>query len=122
MGPIAAALVFLSYSHGDAAIARSLRTDLERAGCTVWTDHRLLAGQNWSREIERALDRADVVVALLSPASYSSWFVRAEQLRAHRKGKLVVPVVAVAGTDVPLALEPLQWVRLQDAVGAVRCK
>lgn len=118
----AALWVFLSYSHADRDAASKLRNDLQRAGCQVWMDPELKAGQNWTREIERALDKASTVVVLVSPTAYQSVNVRAEILRAQRKGKRIVPVIAVKGTDVPLPLEPLQWVPLTEAVEAVGCK
>lgn len=115
-------LVFLSYSHQDKPLADKLHMDLQRAGCDVWQDTRLKAGQTWTREIERALDKAHTVVVLMSPDAYKSQFVRAEMLRAQRKGKRIVPVIAVTGTDIPLPLEPLHAVPLTEAVEAVGCK
>jgi hypothetical protein len=43
--------------------------------------------------------------ALLTPGSYSSEICRAEQLHSLRKGKGVIPLLAAAGSDIPLHLE-----------------
>ena len=99
--------VFISYARKDAVdVARQLYDHLERAGLEPWSDTpRIAGGAVWTTEIERAIDGCDVAIALLSPASYESDICRAEQLRALRKGKRVIPVLIRPGTDVPLHLE-----------------
>src|SRR3954447_22200738 len=79
--------VFISYAHSDGReTAQRLEKDLRDHGCGVWLDRsRLVAGSTWSKEIEDALDDAEVVLALLTPGSYVSEICRAEQLRALRK-------------------------------------
>jgi WD40 repeat protein len=59
----------------------------------------------WTNVIESALDQAEYVIALLTQGSYVSEICRAEQLRALRKNKCVIPVMAQSGADVPLHLE-----------------
>jgi hypothetical protein len=44
-------------------------------------------------------------VALLTNGSYKSGICRAEQLRALRLGKCVIPLLAQRGGDIPLYLE-----------------
>jgi hypothetical protein len=62
--------VFIAYVEEDLAFARRLRDDLADAGCAPWLDKdQLLAGQNWPRAIERAIDVSDVFVACLSRRS-----------------------------------------------------
>lgn len=85
-------------------------------------DSEIPAGRDWTKEVERALDRSDAVVVLVSRGSARSFWVRAEVLRAQRKGKRVVPVIIEPGADLPLPLEPLQWVSPADAVQAVGCR
>ena len=72
----------------------------------AWLDtSRIGGGAVWTEEIERAIDGCDVALVILSPGSYRSDICRAEQLRALRKGKRVIPILGKAGTDVPLHLE-----------------
>src|SRR5262245_14588238 len=99
--------VFLSYARKDGArLARSLYQAFETRGLKPWLDTRRIAGgASWTREIETAIDKADVVLALLSPGSYVSEICRAEQLRSLRKGKCVIPLLAQVGADIPLHLE-----------------
>ena len=106
--------VFISYAHSDGvAVAQRLETDLRNDSCDVWLDERRLsAGSTWSKDIESGLDGADIVIALLTPGSYVSEICRAEQLRALRKGKCVIPVLAHAHAEVPLYLEAKQYVNL----------
>jgi TIR domain len=108
MASVGRRAVFISYARKDGAeLAHRLRGDLKREGFEVWLDTREIAGgTTWTKEIEEALDNADVVVALLTSGSYASEICRAEQLRALRHGKCVIPLRAQAsGEIVPLHLE-----------------
>src|ERR1700686_2388728 len=91
--------VFVSYAHGDGAeLAQHLVRDLAAGGLEPWLDtQRLYGGAIWTREIEDALDGAEVVLALLTRGSYTSEICRAEQLRGLRKGKCVIPLMAQTG-------------------------
>jgi hypothetical protein len=61
-------LVFISYARKDGAeLANRLLGDLKREGFEVWLDtHEIAGGTTWTKEIEEALDGADVVLALLT--------------------------------------------------------
>jgi WD40 repeat protein len=101
------ARVFISYAHKDGSqLAQRLRHDIAREGYEVWFDSsRLDGGASWTTEIELALDKSDVVLALLSRGSFISDTCRAEQLRSLRKGKCVIPILAQPEADRPLHLE-----------------
>lgn len=59
--------IFLAYVEEDAARVRRLYTSLRSRGFDPWMDkERLLAGQNWPRAIERAIERADFFIACFS--------------------------------------------------------
>src|SRR5271157_2027485 len=107
MPPPEPSRVFISYARKvGAALAQRLKYDLENNGFDAWLDTRRIAsGAVWTNEIEVALDRAEYVVALLTQGSYVSEICRAEQLRALRKHKCVIPLMAQGGADVPLHLE-----------------
>src|SRR5437588_5933349 len=95
--------IFISYAHRDGSnLALRLQNDLTTTGFDVWLDkQRLHGGQTWTLEIEKAIDRAQVFLALISPGSYASEICRCEQLRSLRKGKCVIPLLAVSGSDIP---------------------
>ncbi len=64
--------VFIAYAEEDLALARRLRDALESSGFAPWIDKdQLLAGQNWPRAIERAIDLSDAFVACMSARSLS---------------------------------------------------
>jgi hypothetical protein len=104
--------IFISYAHKDGAdLARTLHDDLKASGYEVWLDRsRLTAGASWSADIEEALDRSDVVLALLSHGSFESDICRGEQLRALRMGKRVIPLMLADEADRPLFLETRQYI------------
>jgi hypothetical protein len=81
--------VFISYAHRDGGdLAVRLQPDLEGRGFDVWLDQqRLKGGDRWTNEIEQALDRAQVVLALLSDGSFTPDTCRAEQGWALDAGK-----------------------------------
>ena len=58
--------VFLSYCREDRDRVSRLRQELVDAGLQVWWDQDILPGQDWRREIKRALKRAHAVVACCS--------------------------------------------------------
>lgn len=62
--------VFVAYAKEDETLARRLCEELNRAGFTPWMDVRkLLAGQNWPRAIEAAIEGSDFFVACFSGKS-----------------------------------------------------
>src|SRR5664279_2632863 len=107
MPPPRSSRVFLSYARKDGVtLAQRLQKDLSDQGFDTWLDtQRIAGGAVWTDVIESALDRAEYVVALLTQGSYVSEICRAEQLRALRKNKCVIPIMAQSGADVPLHLE-----------------
>ena len=99
--------VFISYARQDGGhLAQGLARDLGAAGLDVWLDTgRIGGGGSWTKQVEQALDTCHVAIALLTAGSYVSELCRAEQLRALRKDKCVIPVLAQPSAEVPLHLE-----------------
>jgi hypothetical protein len=68
--PQEVAQVFVAYAAEDLPYARRLCESLRKHGCSPWLDKdKLLAGQDWPRALEHAIDVADVFVACFSPRS-----------------------------------------------------
>jgi hypothetical protein len=68
--PQTVAEVFIAYAAEDFIWASRLSEALRAEGCSPWLDkEKLLAGQNWPRAIERAIEVSDVFVACFSPRS-----------------------------------------------------
>lgn len=62
--------VFLSHSSQDKPLVRELYKRLSQDGFSVWLDEKeLLPGQDWEREIQKAVERSDVVLVCLSNQS-----------------------------------------------------
>jgi hypothetical protein len=99
--------VFISYSRKDGKhAAQDLRDVFQRAGCDVWLDtDRIRGGASWGKDIEAELNRCEVLVAVLTEGSYVSEICRSEQIWALEEGKVVIPVLAVAGAPVPIYLK-----------------
>lgn len=94
--------IFISYAREDAVeLAFRLRDSLIAAGHNAWMDtSEIHAGTSWSRDLEDAIERSDIVLALLSASAYVSEICRAEQMRAIRKNKRLLPIM-VQSDDSP---------------------
>lgn len=59
--------VFLSYAKEDGAVVKEFHDQLKALGLDPWMDQeRLLPGQSWEHEIDRALNAANVVILFMS--------------------------------------------------------
>lgn len=99
---------FISYSHADQAHLTNFEKHLaqvKRDGLlTLWTDHAIEAGSNLDSEITKALNNADLFIALISPDyinsgyCYEKEFKFAQELNKQEKLKIV-----------PVIVEPCDW-------------
>jgi len=67
--------MFISYSHLDAAACVKLQrhlAPLQREGIQIWTDERILPGEDIERAIHPALKKAQIVLSLISSHYLSS--------------------------------------------------
>jgi hypothetical protein len=104
--------VFLSHSVADSAIVSVLRDSLAKQGIDVHTaEQNLEPVEGMVEQLDRQLENADVVVALVSEPP--SRFVEQEALTARKKGRFVLPVV-VGGARVPGTLSGLARFELPD--------
>jgi len=103
--------VFISYARKDGtSLAQRLQSDLTKQGFDAWLDtQRIEGGAVWSTEIEREINACQVMIALMSPASYSSEICRAEQLLALDMKKRVIPVLALKTANRPVYLYAQQY-------------
>ena len=110
--------IFISYAREDAQpLAMRLRDDLNAAGQDAWIDTAEIdAGGTWARDIEEAIEMCDIALVLLSHASYISQTCRAEQARALRKQKRIIPVLVQGDADRPLELETMNFIDFSNLV------
>jgi hypothetical protein len=103
--------IFISYARRDSTeLAQRLCNDLLTEGYSVWLDTREIeGGDNWSIEIENAIDNCNVTLALISEASISSNNCREEWRRTRRKHKRLIPLLVQQGIDYPLQTELLHY-------------
>ena len=74
--------IFLLHARSDEDAVQRLYGRLVREGADVWLDReRLLPGQDWANEIQKAIHRTDIVVACLSRGFNKQGGYRHEELR-----------------------------------------
>jgi hypothetical protein len=126
--------VFLSYKSENVDRVVRLARGLEAAGLPVWWDRHLASGENWSSQIQSALDCAQCVVVVWTHESVgpAGDFVR-DEARLGKKRGLLVPV-KLDEIDLPPGFGEVQAVDLtrwkgrvsdpffQDLLTAVRAK
>ena len=110
--------IFLSYAREDRDCAERLARVLESAGHQVWWDRRLDGGEEFSAEIEAALDKSDVVVVAWSKASVTSRWVRDEAAVGGDKGRLVP--VSIDGSQPPMGFRQFHTIDLAGWKAAKR--
>lgn len=106
--PDARLSLFISYSHRDDGLRQRLDAHLallkRQQVFDVWHDRRIVAGQAWAGEIDQALERADVVMLLVSADFLASDYCYdtevARALQRHDEGSARV---------VPVILRPCDW-------------
>lgn len=108
--------VFLSYSRQDASAAERLKHDLSMRGVNIWSDTDLRAGDPWDRVLSSALERAEVVLVLISRSSIESNWVTSEWQSALARSKRVIPVLVEGArySDLPPGLSHIQAANLND--------
>jgi len=87
--------VFVSYAKTDRSLASKLVAMLEAEGWKVWWDTSLGAADLYRDDIMKQLASARAVIAIWTPNSIRSDWVRAEAGRAKADGKLI-PVKTLA--------------------------
>jgi formylglycine-generating enzyme required for sulfatase activity len=111
--------VFLCHAHEDKAVVRDLYRQLCAEGwLDVWPDEeKLLPGQEWDIEIEKAVEAADVVLVCLSCRSADKEGYIQKELRfvlniAQEKpeGTLFIIPLKLEECPVPRRLRAWQWV------------
>lgn len=115
--------VFLSYAHKEQPLAEQVARLLAQRGIKVLEDRgELRAGDDWAKSVEQALRKSDSMIALLTPHSFSSSFVRSELGHAlfdDRFKHRVLPVlIGDAGAEfvrLPWILNRMQLLKLSPA-------
>ncbi|MBL8154124.1 MAG: TIR domain-containing protein [Anaerolineae bacterium] len=112
--------IFISYAKKDTRpLAEAIYNALNAIpGLTAWMDTSLEPGKSWEDQIQREIDRADLVVVLLSEdinreetEDKERSFVLTEIAYAKQVKKQIVPV-RVHKINIPLGLTRIQYIDL----------
>lgn len=92
------AQIFISYARLDGTdFANKLRDRLEEEGLSVWQDRvGMEGGHDWWLQIVEAIDNAEFMVLVMTPAAMKSPIVRKEWRYARQSGVCVYPAKAAA--------------------------
>ncbi len=115
-------LVFISHASEDKTKARSLCKRLREDGFDPWLDkERILPGQDWDLEIEKALRGSDAILLCFSKVSAAKeGYVQKEYKRAMSyqaekpEGTIFVIPVRLDDCEMPFFIQELQWVDYPD--------
>jgi hypothetical protein len=110
--------ISISYAHEDQAFTLEIYDSLQEKGLSPWLDvKKLLPGQEWKLEIEKAIRDSTIFIACLSKNSVDKkGFVQAELKRAlditdlMPEGKIYIIPVRLDDCEVPTRLSKFQWV------------
>ena len=116
--------VFLSHSSADKVLVRRFARGLEQRGVSTWLDEmQLEIGDDWGREIERALDSSDYIAFFVSKNSVRRGYVQKELKLAFGRSRLssvdgavLLPVLLDKAVvpDMPPLLRDIQWLDATD--------
>jgi hypothetical protein len=123
--PKRTARVFLCYAHQDRETVHKLYERLVRDGIHAWLDvERLRPGQDWEREIRKAILKSNVVIACLSRGfnkrrgyRHEELKIASEKARLLSSGEIFIIPVRLEKCDMPESLGHLQRVDLFEAGG-----
>jgi len=105
--------IFLSYASADRALAYRIAEALRDVGLNVWDDSRINFGQSIVDEVEKALQKSQAMVVLLTPQSVQSANMQWEMQVAHALGdkayaRRLFPVIASPAGQLPY--DQIPWV------------
>jgi len=118
----------LCHSARDKEQARDLSRKLNELGYDVWMDEKkLIPGQHWEFEIEKAIDTSDVILVCLSSLSINSESYIHKEIKTalDREEKMPLGELFIIpcrfdefdGTNMPTQLKKLHWVDLYTPDG-----
>jgi len=111
-------LIFLSHAREDKPAVKRLCKRLRDDGFEPWLDEeRLLPGQDWNLEIEKALRASNVILLCFSTLSVAKeGYIQREYKRAMMiqeekpEGMIFVIPVRLDDCEIPFSIRDLQWV------------
>jgi hypothetical protein len=95
--------IFISYQNNvNGFVADELVKRIEKEGFSVWWDRQIPAGyDDWREKIDVEIDRAKVVLVVITPEAVASPYVTYEWSYALGKNKIVIPLTYQKATVHP---------------------
>ena len=112
--------VFISYAGPDRARAAALALALESAEISAWWDGRLAADTPFEHQIQRVLAETRLIVAILSPRTLDSEWVRWELSQATQNGLHLIALLVngLSADELPPPLHLVTQLSLADETDA----
>jgi len=100
--------LFISYCHRDEKLREQLDKHLSplkgQKIIEAWHDRQIRAGDEWANQIDDNLNKADIILLLVSPdfvaSPYCSDIELKQAVKRHENGEAII---------VPVILEPCDW-------------
>jgi hypothetical protein len=120
--------VFLCHSTQDKPAVRNLYQRLQTDGFDAWLDEeKLLPGQDWDFEIQKAVRQSDVVIVCLSKGSVTKAGYVQKEIRLaldvadeQPEGTIFIIPLKLEECQIPDRLSRWQWVKLFEERGYER--
>lgn len=108
-------MIFISYARENHNLAEKLRLSLQQSGFDCWMDtERIVAGDTWSDQIEKALKQSTIMVVIMTNAAADpNSFVREELRYAKHIRKNLIRIFSII-TDITEENIPLEVANLQQ--------
>jgi hypothetical protein len=105
------ATCFISYSRSDAEFTRRLAVDLQKLKINYWLDvDHIQAGEDWDDAVWTGLQKCDLMLLVLSPASMTSKEVSNEWKYYLSQDKSIIPMLVTPTDNLHYRLVALQYV------------
>ena len=109
--------IFISYSRKDLAIAEKIIDALAKDDLEPWIDWKSIPkGEQFEREIEQGIEKAEIFLFLVSPDSVQSDWCNKEIEHAIKNGKRILPIV-IQDTDLKIIhpeISKRNWIFCRD--------
>ena len=100
--------VFISHCHENLKFAKGCQARLKENGFAAWRSDNIPGGEDWRKEIDKAITEAFALVVVITPESKASEYVTYEWAFAWGAGVKVIPVL-LKKTQIHPRLESLQY-------------
>jgi hypothetical protein len=107
--------VFMSYARKDGMLlAQKVAERLRETGLQVfWDQDSIPAGSNWEQKLDEALEQANHILVVLTPASVISEEVTAEWRPMLSRGKNIIPLMYL-DCEIPRRLSMRQYIDFRN--------